>query len=81
MPRMLSAGAADSERLIILCRLREAGPTGFVTSWASRAGYALVAECRAGVSEEQGFRLTRKIAGADRLDQQRVRVFPSPIFL
>jgi hypothetical protein len=61
--------------------MKEAGPTGFVTSWASRAGYAFVAESLAGVANEQGSRLAGKVAGANRLDEQRVRVFPGPIFL
>ena len=33
-----------------------------------------------GVADEQSFHLTQKIAGAERLDEQRVKVFSDPIF-
>jgi hypothetical protein len=41
---------------------------------------ALEAELLVGVADEQGFHLTQKIAGAERFDEQRVRVFSGPIF-
>ena len=42
------------------------------------AGITL-AELLVGVADEQGFHLTQKVAGAERLDEQRVRVFSGPI--
>src|SRR5450759_2407113 len=64
--------------------LREAGPAGCSSGVALgflrlRSGVVL-AELLVGMADEQGFHLTQKIAGAERLDEQRVGVFSSPIF-
>jgi hypothetical protein len=84
VPRVFSAGEAGGERLIFLCGLREAEPAGrssgvTVGSLCPRGGVSL-AFLLVGVADEQGFHLTQKVPGAERFDEQRVRVFASPIF-
>ena len=59
--------------------LREARPQRVLVLRALGFG-ALEAELLVGVADEQGFHLTQKIAGAERFDEQRVRVFSGPIF-
>jgi hypothetical protein len=81
--RVLSAHAAGRERLIFFegWEVRPAGlpiPSG---GWflALKVGILLL-ELLVGVADEQGFHLRQKIAGPERFEEQRVRIFSGPIF-